>query len=243
MASASSFALVLIAASGLWGQANSSAQAPVNPVDASYLTCGDNPGNSRTVRSDIFISPDNKHRAYAEVEARAIRPSVVGYSGPVCVNSSRLVVGSNASDFKVVFLEEPSDVETGNSLRVVDWSADSRRLLFELAQWPYESPGVSRMPVVYDVNYGVFQQPDLNHIFSRHFGLECSLDVHVVGFSPEAKVVIETRPLSPEEEEVLAVPSCSHKKGAWLLSIAIETLTAFAEGSKVLHYAKTESQK
>jgi hypothetical protein len=212
----------------------------VSAADTANVTCGENPGNWRMVRSDVFISPDNKHRAYCEVEARAIRPSIVGYSRPLCVNNSRLSVGSDSSDFKVVFLQEPSDVEAGNSLRVVDWSADSRRLLFELAQWQYDSPGVSRTPVVYDVNYGVFQQPDLNHIFSRHFGLECSLNVHVVGFSPEAKVVIETQPLSPEEEEVQALPSCSHKKGAWLLSVASEALTTLSDTSKVQHYAKTE---
>ncbi|PYX81258.1 MAG: hypothetical protein DMG70_20215 [Acidobacteria bacterium] len=224
----------------MWAQAKLSAQGPVNTGDTAYVTCGENPGNSRMVRGDVFISPDNKHRAYSEVEARAIRPSTVGYAGPLCVNNSRLLVRSEASDFKVVFLEEPSDVEAGNSLRVVDWSADSRRLLFELAQWQYDSPGVGRTPVIYDVNYGVFQQPDLNHIFSRHFGLECSLDVHVVGFSPEAKVVIETQPLSPEEEEVQASPSCSHKKGAWLLSVASEALTTLSDTSKVQHYAKTE---
>ena len=231
-------ALVLIATSGLWAQANSSAQAPRNASDTSYVTCGENPASSRTVRGDIFVSPDNKHRAYSEVEARTVKPSVVGYSGPFCVNTSRLFVGSETSDFKIVFLEEPSDIETGNSLRVVDWSGDSRRLLLELVQWEYDSPSVSRTPVVYDVNYGVFQQPELNQVFSRHFGLECSMNVHVVGFSPESKVVIETQPLSPEEEEVLAVPSCSHKKGAWLLSIATETLTALPDASKVQHYAK-----
>jgi hypothetical protein len=208
--------------------------------DTSYVTCGENPASSRTVRGDIFVSPDNKHRAYAEVEARAVRPSTIEYSGPLCVNASRLFVGTDASDFKIVFLQEPSDIETGNSLRVVDWSADSRRLLFELAQWQYESPGIGRIPIIYDVNYGIFQQSDVNQVFARHFGLECSLDVHVVGFSPEAKVVIETQPLSPEEEEVLAVPSCSRKKGAWLLSIASETLTALSDTSKVQHYAKTE---
>jgi hypothetical protein len=70
--------------------------------------------------------------------------------------------------------------------------------------------------------------------------LECSADFHVLGFSADSKVVIETQPLSPEEEEVLAVPSCSHKKGAWLLSIATETLTALPDASKVQHYAKIE---
>src|ERR687888_1092140 len=211
---------VLMAVSGLWAQANPSAQGPVNASDTSHVTCGDSPASSRTVRGDVFVSPDGKHRAYAEVEARSVRPSSVGYSGPLCVNNSRLLVGSGASDFSVVFLEEPTDLEAGNSLRVVDWSADSRRLLFELVQWQYDSPGVSRTPIIYDANYGVFQQPELNQVFSRHFGLECSLDFHVLGFSPDSKVVIETQPLNPEEEEVLAMPSCSHKKGTWLLSTA-----------------------
>src|ERR671924_2444109 len=150
VSSAFSCTFVLMAVSGMWAQANPSAQGPVNASDTSHVTCGDNPASSRTVRGDVFVSPDGKHRAYAEVEARPVRPSSVGYSGPLCVNNSRLFVGSGASDFSAVFLEEPTDVETGNSLRVVDWSADSRRLLFELVQWQYDSPGVSRTPIVYD---------------------------------------------------------------------------------------------
>jgi hypothetical protein len=195
------------------------------------------------VRSDIYIPPDGKHRAYAEVEATAIRPQrTAGYSGPLCVNNARLFVGSDVGDFRLVFLQEPSDTETGNSLRIVDWSVDGRRLLLELAQWQYDSPGVSRSPLVYDVNYGVFQQPDMNHVFSKQFGSECLLGVHVLGFSSEGKVAIETQPLSPEEEEVLAVASCSRKKAAWTLSVVSETLTPLPDTSKVQHYGKSEPQ-
>src|SRR5579883_2239711 len=66
-----------------------------------------------------------------------------GFAGPLCVNTSRLYVSADSGDFQLRFLQEPADVETGNSLRLVDWSSDGRRLLAELAEWQYEQPGVT----------------------------------------------------------------------------------------------------
>src|SRR5438270_5136642 len=40
--------------------------APATPAksnDTSYVTCGNKPATSRTVSSDIFVSPDGKRRA------------------------------------------------------------------------------------------------------------------------------------------------------------------------------------
>src|SRR5438045_2310000 len=111
-----------------------------------------------------FTAPDQKHRAYAETEATALyqqRPS--GYTGPLCVNYSRLFV-AETGDFKLRFLQEPADVETGNLLRAVDWSSDGRRLLLELAEWQYEQPGATRSVLISDSKNCAFQQPDLAHI-------------------------------------------------------------------------------
>ena len=48
--------------------------------------------NLRTVRGNVLISPDQKHRAYVEVEATALYPQrPPGYTGPLCVNNSRTV--------------------------------------------------------------------------------------------------------------------------------------------------------
>ncbi len=209
--------------------------------DTSYITCGEKPAISRTVRGDVFISPDGKLRAYVEVEATAVHPQKSpGYTGPACVNSSRLFVAGQDNQFKLVFLQEPTDTEPGNSLRIVDWSQDSRELLLQLAQWQYDSPGVARSPVVYDTLWTYFQQPEMAQVFGKHFGMDCGADVHVLGFLPEGKIAIETKPLTPESEEVLGVQSCSKKKSQWQLTIGSETLAPLPQTAKIQHYAKTE---
>jgi hypothetical protein len=232
----------LLAASSLLGQSNPAPPSSSTPSsDATYVTCGQKPPlATRTVRSDILVSPDGKRRAYTEVEARALYPQrPPGYSGPLCVNYSRLLAGEGL-DLKIVFLQEPSDQETGNSLRPVDWSADNRRLVLELAEWQYETPGIARSILVYDARYGTFQQPDMMHIFRKQFGIDCSLNVHVIGFTGEGKIAFETQPLAPEEEEVLALPSCSRKKEAYEMDRSTETIIALPASPKVQHNAKIE---
>ncbi len=213
----------------------------VKSNDTSYVTCGDKAAMSRTVSSDIFVSPDGKRRAYARVTAN----SVGGQINPersfrMCVNNSMLFVSSDESSFDLVFLQEATDLETGNSLQIIDWSADSRRLLLELAQWQYESPGVTRSPLIYQAELGVFQQPDLSRSFRKEFGIDCSMDVHVAGYSALGKIIIETEPMTPEEEEVLAIPSCSRKKGEWVLNVSAESITPLSESAKIVRNAKIE---
>jgi hypothetical protein len=213
----------------------------VSPSDTSYVTCGGKPVTSRTVRSDVFASPDGKRRAYVEIEANAVHAQKTpGYSGPLCVNNSRLFVAGDDGQFKLVYLQEPTDAEAGNSLRIVDWSEDGRHLLLELSQWQYESPGVTRSPMIYDARWMVFQQPDMAHVLDKHFGIQCEADVRILGLLPEAKVAIETKPLTPEAEEVLGLQSCSKKKADWTLTIGSESLAPLPEAAKIQHYAKTE---
>ena len=224
----------------LHAQANSAAsQDARSSTDTSFVTCGDKPRASKTVRSDVLVSADGKRRAYVEVEARAIAAAKPG-SGPPCVNNSRLLVAGDSVDYRIVFLQEASDAETGNSLRVVDWSADGRRLLLELALWPEEGLGVTRSPLIYDATNGIFRQPDMLNIFRKHFGIECSLEVRVAGFAPDGKVVIDTQPLGPEDEEVLALPTCAKKKASWAVSIMNETIEPFADSTKLERHAKSE---
>jgi hypothetical protein len=161
-------------------------------------------------------------------------------SSSICVNNSRLFVSSAGENFELVFLQEATDTEGGNSLQIVDWSGDNRRLLFELAQWQYESPGITRSPLIYQADIGVFQQPDLARAFRKQFGIECSLDVRVAGFSSEGKVVLDTEPMSPEAEEVLALPSCARKKAQWLLNVAGESISQASEATKIVRNAKLE---
>ena len=224
----------------VWSQ--NSLPAPQSTADTSRVTCGEKPPfSTHVVRSETFVAPDGKRRAYTEVEARALYPQrPAGYSGPLCVNNSRLFVANEGQDFKIVFLQEPSDQETGNSLRQVDWSADSRRLLLELAEWQYETPSITRSILIYDSRNTTFQQPDFGQIFRKQFRIECSLDIHANGFTPEGKIIFETHPLSPEEEEVLSLPSCSRKKEIYEMDRTTETIIALPNAPKLQRNAKIE---
>lgn len=216
-----------------------------NAQDPTLVTCGPHPPlTSRTVRGDTLVSPDGKHRAYAEVEAVALNPQrPPGYSGPLCVNNSRLYLAPDNGEFRVRFLQEPADVENGNSLRLLDWSADSRRLLAELAEWQYEQPVVTRSALLYDTRYGTFQQPDLAQALAKAYGHECLFDVRVLGFDAQGGIALEAQPLSPEEEEILGLPSCSKKKAYYAMDRATEALVSVPELPKLQHNAKVEPAK
>ena len=217
-------------------------QGQATTIDPSHVTCGDKPPFATTqLRSSTLVSPDGKHRAYTDVEAKALYPQrPAGYSGPLCVNSSRLLAASDNLEYKIVFLQEPSDQETGNSLRPVDWSADSRRFLLELSEWQYDTPGVTRSIVIYDTRYGTFQQPDMAHVFHKQFGIDCALNLHVLGFTGDSKIAFETQPLSPEEEEVLSLPSCARKKETYEMDRTTEAIVAIPGAFKIQHNAKSE---
>ena len=233
--------------SGVACSQNQNLPAPQNTpkaTDPDLVTCGEKPPlNSRTVRGSFFTAPDQKHRAYAETEAIALypqRPS--GQTGPLCVNYSRLFV-ADTGDFKLRFVQEPADVETGNSLRAVDWSSDGRRLLLELAEWQYEQPGATRSVLIYDSKNFTFQQPDLAHILAKNYGHDCAFNFRVLGFSTQGTIVLEGQPLSPVEEEVQGASSCAKKKTFFELDRASENMVSVPEAPKLQHNARIEAQK
>jgi hypothetical protein len=217
--------------------------APESPNDTSHVTCGVKQRKSRNVRGDVMTSPDSKHRAYAEVDANAIPVDKSAPNAPTCINVSRLYVGEESGGAKLVFLEEPEDVAAGNSLRLVDWSKDGRRLLVETAMWQYEAPGITRGILVYDSRYGTFEEPDVTRMFNQIFGMDCALNLTIEGFTPDNKVLVATQPLAAEEEEVMGVQSCSHKKQRWVVNLSTEKPVAAPDNVRVEHYARSEGAK
>jgi hypothetical protein len=225
----------------------SPAPAPQNTPKSNnpeLVTCGEKPPfASHTTRGNTLVASDQKHRAYAEVEATALyaqRPS--GYSGPLCINYSRLFVTSDA-EFKLRFLQEPADVENGNFLQLIDWSSDSRRLLAEVTEWQYEQPGASRSVLVYDSRFGTFQQPDLARSLAKTYGHDCSMNLRVLGFGMQGAIVIEGQPLTPEEEEVSGTSSCAKKRTFFELDRTTESMVSVPELPKTQHNARMETGK
>jgi hypothetical protein len=155
------------------------------------------PTGSYIVRSPILTSPDGIHRAYVEVEATAFRPKAEpADSEPSCENTSRrFLAGPGDSAFKLVYSQSPPDIADGNSLRLVDWSADGAKLLMERTIWNYESEGDMTDLVLFTVDSGATTVPDLPKILEGRFGKDCSSENTVVGFTPEGDVVILVAPV------------------------------------------------
>lgn len=215
------------------------------PGDPLLVTCGEKPPlASHAMKGEVLVAPDGKHRAYSEVEATALATQRGnGFAGPLCVNTSRLYVSADSGDFQLRFLQEPADVETGNSLRLVDWSSDGRRLLAELAEWQYEQPGVTHSILMYDSRYGTFQQPDLPHLLAKLYDRECGFNFRVLGFAGKGAIALEAQPLTPEEEEVLGLSNCAKKKTYFEMDRATESLISVPEMPKLQHNAKAEAAK
>ena len=241
----SRLAVILAVAAIAAGQTKAQAPVPENTPkssDPALVTCGDKPPYAtRTVRGDTLITTDGKRRAYAETEATVLTPQPTpGHSNLFCVNNSRIFVAVDTGDYKLRYLQEPADIESGNTIRLVDWSSDGRRLLAELAEWQYEQPGATFSVLIFDARNGTFQQPDLARALAKTFSRECSANIRVLGFTAKGSIALEAQPLTPEEEEVQGVLSCSRNKSYFEMDRATETLVSVPDIPKLQHNAKSE---
>jgi hypothetical protein len=167
--------------------------------DTKFVSCFSKgqPTGSRIVRSPILITPDGLHRAYVEVEATAFRPKDEPSDSEFsCENTSRLfIAGPGDSQFKLVYSQSPPDISDGNSLKLVDWSADGANLLMERTIWGYETEGEMTDLVLFAANSGAITVPDLPKILETRFGKDCSSENSVIGFTPEGNVVVLVAPV------------------------------------------------
>jgi len=204
------------------------------------VSCLDAPQGTRSVRGEVLVAPDGKARAYVEVESRAVAPDKTIVNLPRCANTSRLWLREGSGSYRLIYLESPFDLEAGNGLRLVDWSSDSRRLLIERTHWQFESEDEIRSVLLYDAHTGLFQEPDLDHIARKLFDTKCALNTHVLGFAVDGNILLEARPLTPEEEEVQAVQSCVKKATRWKLAPASEKLEPVESTTPVQKYGKVQ---
>lgn len=209
-------------------------------ADLSMIMCSEDPHASRLVRTPVLVSPDGRHRAYAEVRARVVKPAG---DSPIawvsCANTSRLLLSTpEGSGFRLVYQEEPKRWQLGNGIKLLDWSPDGRYLLLELWIWQYESDNINNDVAVYDTEMSIFVFPYYWRSFRRQHGKECRVAINTVGFSSDSRVVIEASPWDTLEEE-----NCVEKAGLWLLDPFRETLEALPDDYKVQRYGKFEEHK
>ena len=214
--------------------------------DTKYVSCWDKKREStvsRLVRSPILTAPDGLHRAYVEVEAIAFKPKQPDtYTGNLCENTSRLLLSEPGdANFKLVY-SQTLDLSDGNSLKLVDWSPDSKYLLMERTTWKYESEGDYSDFVVFNVASQSPLSPDLYKMFERQFGRECGSENSVVGFTPQGKVVVVVAPLDDTYYNEGAI-SCVQQKTSLGFDLAsslqnIEILPASFTPQRYARYAR-----
>ena len=167
--------------------------------DTKFVSCfaKGQPISSHVVRSPVLISPNGNRRAYVEVEAMAFRPSNESPDSEFsCENASRLFLsGREPDEFRVAYSQAPPDVSDGNSLRLVDWSADGTSVLMERTIWGYETEGEFTDFVVFDLKSGKTTIPDLTKVLGARYGKDCGSDNSVLGFTSHDDIAIFVSPL------------------------------------------------
>lgn len=193
---------------------------------------------AKDVKSSVLTSPQNANRAYSEI---SVRPSARN-----CANSSRLFVQSpwRGKQYNLVFLQEPTDLQQGNGIRIVDWSRDGRLLLFEVILWQYGSDARPDKDIlIYDTKSGVFS-PLRFEDFIRQFGEGCFVTMNPAGFSPDNQAVLEVTARQDYDEEHHPVkPRCAERKGLWSYDPSTYKMKALTSANTVQHWGTIAAQQ
>jgi hypothetical protein len=193
--------------------------APNNKYAAPYyLDCGRVPPyRSRSARTPILSSPDGQKEAYAEASARA--------QGEHCSNRSAVFVRQNGDAFELIFLQQPEEMLLGNGVRIIDWSKDGTKLLFDVLRWQYGSDaGPEDELWIYGASSGVLKRVPLNRIF-RSFAGACYVSLEPLGFSEAGEVAM--RVSAKQKRDVdgeIVPPKCEEGRGGWLYDPATNRL-------------------
>jgi hypothetical protein len=150
-------------------------------VHAPFVTCLDNnTRRSQVQRTSVLVSPDGKHKAYAEVSTKESAP---GEPQP-CANTSHLYV-----DGKVVYTLRSDQGHTANSLGPVAWSPDSRHLLVEAGLWDHISDTGALKVLLYNLESGKMTEPDTLSAIKRKAGRNCAPSIaEISGFDHNSRI-------------------------------------------------------
>ena len=221
----------------------SQSQPPVVVADEGIPVCNHQPaGTSQIFRGPVYLSPDGRHRAYAENESHA-RGSGEGCED--CTNNSRLFVADTPDAvFRLVLLQSPSRYELGNWIKIIDWSPDSRFLLFEEGGFQYCSDAGGSAPRCYEAESGIFSEENgpgsVPYAFSQMLNKDCEVAVQALGFSPDGGLVLKAFPWFELGDEEPSNDSCLKKEGLWLLEAKAGKLSPLPNDYKVVRYSTAE---
>ena len=187
----------------------------------------------RKVTSPILLSPDKAKRAYTEVAANVALGN--------CANNSRLFLQSPSTGnrYSLVFLQEPTELQRGNGIRIIDWSPNGHLLLFEVIVWQYGSDARPGKDIfVYDSKAGVlFPVPVQN--FAKQFGEGCVVDIDPLGFSSENRAILRVTARQEYDEESHPVQqACRGEAGLWLYDSTTYKVQALRDPVRIQHWGR-----
>lgn len=201
------------------------------------VSCSDNSRPTpKTLRSPVLLSPRNHKRAYTEVSVNVALGN--------CANQSKLLIESKGPNdhFDLVFLQEPTQMQRGNGIKIVDWSHDGRRLLFQVIAWQYGSDAPPENEIlVYDTQSDVFLPVRLD--LAEHFGQGCVTRIDPLGFSPEDQVILEISAKQDYDEEGHQLqPPCTGYEGLWSYNPSSYRVKALPRETVVQHWGSVKFQ-
>lgn len=193
---------------------------------------------SKTTEAPPLLSPDGKRRATVIVKTTYDPDASKNPPDPKkfeCYNISQLMISdpSNATAVAVFTAPPlPEASEPGNNIELADWSKDGRYLAATYLKWAYFSDWFHFDLLVYDSRMKKMIEPNVESVFTKRFGKQCSIELRALGFDEDGvSPVIEAWDSAGEE-------SCVGDAALWRVDLQRNTVTPLPKGFKVSRFGR-----
>lgn len=142
----------------------------------------------KTTKTPVLASPDQRLRAYTEIEAK-----LDTRAPETCENTATLYLSVSGAPFKAVFVQSAASPEnrTMSSLGPAAWSGDSRWLFIERGLWNYYSDCCGYDFLLYDAASQKIVEPDILGAVLRKTRKLCGVGYGgFVGFNAENQIIL-----------------------------------------------------
>jgi len=209
--------LLLFPALGFTQQPPANPTASVVSENTLYVECqGEKP---KQVLSPVWLSEDEKWRAYVQVDAQG---------EPECLHTTRLWVASASSSYRLAYFIPPYGDAVENGMEILGFANHSSLMLVRTEEWQWASDALPRQKVLaISAGTGKVYEPDLNAMLQRDDKEICGLRVLDAGFSADESSNILIRAgffsleslYGPAEEELPPAKRCLRKEETWSLNL------------------------